>query len=186
MGENEKVSQMIEALATLMDATIDRKRRPEVLLSEEMEYVNAYLCIVSRRFGSRLEVVNDIPDEILSYEVPRLILQPIIENAIEHGVAKRRHGVVRLTGYKEGRYLYLEITNDSVLTKEMEEKIERLLDMNYDIRKESSGNVGIANVNQRLRILYGEPCGLTICMRGEAQVVSRLVILAEKEGKKNQ
>lgn len=183
MEGNEKVSQMIEALSTLMNATMDRKKRPEVPLLEEMEYVNAYLYIASRRFGSRLEVINDLPEEIMEYEVPRLILQPLIENAIEHGAGKHRHGLVRVYGYKEGKYLYIEITNDSILTKEDEEKIERLLDENYDTSKESSGNLGIANVNQRLRILYGEPCGLTVRMNEDNMVMSRLTILAEKDNK---
>lgn len=186
MAGDTKVSQMIEALSVLLDATIDRRKRPEVPLSEEMIYVKAYLYITQRRLGSRLEVINNLPDHIMQYEVPRLILQPIIENAIEHGAAKRRHGVVCLDGYREGKYLYIEITNDSVLTKETEEKIARLLEIGYDTSKESSGNMGIANVNQRLHILYGEPCGLTIKMDGPERVMARLTILIDKDSKKKQ
>lgn len=183
MAGDTKVSQMIEALSTLMDATMDRRKRPEVLLSEEMVYVKAYLYITSRRLGSRLEVINDLPEDIMQYEVPRMILQPVIENAVEHGAARRRHGTVRLFGYKKGKYLYIEITNDAVLSKEEEDKIARLLDMSYDTSKEPSGNLGIANVNQRLRILYGEPCGLTIQMDGDDKVMAKLTILVEKDNK---
>lgn len=186
MEGNQKVSQMIESLSTLLDATIDRRKRPEVLLSEEMVYVNAYLYIASRRLGSRLEVINELPENIMECEVPRLILQPVIENAIEHGAAKHKHGTVHLGGYRKGRFLYIEITNDASLTTEEEEKIARLLDPGYDTSKEPSGNLGIANVNQRLRILYGEPCGLTIKMEGENCVMARLTILAEKDNKKMQ
>lgn len=89
-----------------------------------------------------------LPDDIMQYEVPRLILQPVIENAIEHGAAKHKHGTVHLNGYKEGKYLYIEIANDSVLTEEDEGKIARLPDIGYDTSKEPSGNMGIANVNR--------------------------------------
>lgn len=180
LSGNQKVSQMIEALATLMDAGIDRKKQPEVLLSEEMIYVNAYLYIISERLGKRLTIKKELPEEIMQYKVPRLILQPVIENSIEHGVVKKGQGTVVLSGYKEGRFLYLEIVNEAVLTKEDEAKIERLLDVNYDTSKESSGSLGIANVNQRLKILYGEPCGLSMEKIDEEHVRARLTILVER------
>ena len=173
---NEKVSRMIEALGTLMDAAMDRKRRATVPLSEELIYVNAYLYINSERFGKRLTVVREIDDSILQYEVPRLILQPVIENAIEHGVRPSGRGTVVIKGYARAQYLYLEIINDGTLTEEASEKIRCLLSPDYDTSRESSGNLGIANVNQRLRILYGEPCGLTIEKMDETHVIARLTI----------
>lgn len=183
LSGNQKVSQMIEALATLMDAGIDRKKRPEVLLSEEMIYVNAYLYIISERLGKRLTVKKELPQELLQYKVPRLILQPVIENAIEHGVVKKGQGTVLITGYLAGEFLYLEISNEAELTIQDEEKIKRLLDFEYDTSKEASGNLGIANVNQRLRILYGEPCGLKMEKTGDGHVIARLTILVEQESK---
>lgn len=183
LAGQQKVSQMIESLSTLMDATIDRNRVTEVPLSEEMEYVNAYLYIASSRFGSRLEVINELPEELMEYEVPRLILQPVIENAVEHGAAKCSHGTVHISGYKRGKYLYIEIVNDAVLRREDKKKIQRLLDDEYDMDKEPMGHIGIANVNQRLRMLYGEPCGMTISMAGTGKVMARLTILAEKDNK---
>ena len=68
------------------------------------------------------------------------------------------------------------IINDGILTEESSEKISRLLSPDYDTSRESSGNLGIANVNQRLRILYGEPCGLTIEKLDESHVIARLTI----------
>lgn len=183
LSGNQKVSQMIEALATLMDAGIDRKKQPEVLLSEEMIYVNAYLYIIAERLGKRLTIKKELPDEIMQYKVPRLILQPVIENAIEHGVVKNGQGTVVLSGRKEGRFLYLEIVNEAHLTKEDEAKIERLLDVDYDTSKEASGSLGIANVNQRLKILYGEPCGLSMEKLDENHVRARLTILVGEDGK---
>ena len=86
MSGDVKASRMIEALSTVLDAALDRKGMPEVPLAEEMRYVNAYLYIVTQRFGERLKVDIDLPGELMECRVPRLILQPVIENAVEHGI----------------------------------------------------------------------------------------------------
>ncbi len=176
LGENEKVSRMIEALRTLMDGAMDRKKRAEVPLSEELMYVNAYLYINTERYGKRLTVEKEFDDSILQYKVPRLILQPVIENAIEHGVRPTGHGTVTIRGYEEGEFLYVEITNEGGMSEEDRQKIDVLLDPDYDSSRESTGNLGIANVNQRLKILYGESCGLTIEKIDDNHVMARLTI----------
>lgn len=184
LGGNEKISKMIGALSTLLDAAIDRRKRPEVTLSEELIYVRAYLYITSERLGKRLKIVQDFQEETLALMVPRLILQPIIENAVEHGVVRRGEGTVTLKSYVRERFLVLEIINDGELEEEDRKKIERLLAPDYDTSMESSGNMGIANVNQRLRILYGEECGLSIG-REKGRIVSRLLILKREKGQDN-
>ena len=184
LSGNEKVSRMIEALATLMNAGIDRKMLPEIPLSEEMIYVNSYLYITSQRLGDRLTILNEFPEEIMDCFVPRLILQPVIENAIEHGVVRNGQGTVLLYGYREGEFLYLEIMNESVLTPEDEQRIRELLDPKHDTSREPSLNLGIANVNQRLRILYGEDSGLSVVQSDPRHVTSRLTIhLKERPGR---
>lgn len=176
LAGNVKVSRMIEALSTMMDAAMDRRKRPEVCLAEEMGYVNSYLYIMKERLGKRLTVENDIPEELMDCLVPRLILQPVIENAIEHGVVPNGSGTVWMKGYREGNYLYLEISNDGGLSEEDSARILRLLNPDYNASRESSGNLGIANVNQRLRILFGAPCGLSIEEKKEGKVLARLTV----------
>lgn len=172
---NVKVSKMIEALSTMIDAAMDRRKRPEVCLAEEMGYVNSYIYIMRERLGKRLAVTIQIPEELMDCPVPRLILQPLIENAIEHGVVPNGSGEVLLQGYHDEKYLYLEVWNNGGLSLEDRERITRLLDPDYNTSKEPSGNLGIANVNQRLRILFGEPCGLTI-REEEGKVTAKLTI----------
>ncbi len=181
LSGNEKVSQMIEALSTIMDAGIDRRHEPEVMLSEEMVYVNAYFFIISERFGNRLEILKNLPDEIMKYKVPRLILQPVIENAVEHGAGRRGKRVIELNGYREGDFLYLEIVNEGQLEEHEKEKIQQLLEGNYNPQTESSGNMGIANVNQRLQLLYGEDCGLKIEQADENYICAKLTICVKEE-----
>lgn len=127
MNGDAKASKMIEALSTVLDAALDRKGMPEVRLSEEMTYVNAYLYIVSQRFGERLTVDIDLPAELMGCKVPRLILQPVIENAVEHGVGSGGQGRIALRGYRRGAFLILEIENDGGLTPADAGHIARLL-----------------------------------------------------------
>lgn len=186
MNGDIKVSEMIGALGTLLDAAMDRRKQPEVRLSEELTYVNAYLYIMRERFGKRLQVTKEIPEEILDYRVPRLILQPVIENAIEHGITPKGNGRVTLSGYVEGEYLILKVVNDGTMTAEDEARISRLLQPDYNASRESSGNLGIANVNQRLQILYGKESGLTIKKQGQDQVVALLCIKFGQKAKEIQ
>ena len=111
MSGDVKASRMIEALSTVLDAALDRKSSPQVRLAEEMTYVNAYLYIVAQRFGKRLTVDVDLPEELMDCLVPRLILQPVIENAVEHGIGASGQGRVALRGSRQGDRLVLEIQN---------------------------------------------------------------------------
>ena len=179
MSGGVKASKMIEALSTVLDAALDRKGSPQVRLAEEMTYVNAYLYIVKERYGKRLTVDVDLPDELMDCLVPRLILQPVIENAVEHGIGPSGQGRVALRGFRQGGRLVLEIENNGGLSPQDEEHIARLLSPNYDMQNEPSGNIGIANVNLRLRILYGPDCGLAITRGEDNLVIARLTIGAQ-------
>lgn len=172
---NVKISKMIEALSRVMDAALDRRKRPEVPLAEEMAYVNSYLYIMKERLGKRLTADIDIEEELMDCLVPRLILQPVIENAIEHGIVPNGSGTVRIRGYRDGKDLILDTFNDGGLTQEDRKRIARLLDLNYNTSKEPAGNLGIANVNQRLHILFGEPYGLII-REENGEVLARLTM----------
>ncbi len=178
---NTKVSDMIGALSTMLDAAMDRRKRPEVRLREEMGYVNSYLYITRERLGSRLHMEIDVPEELMDYLVPRLVLQPVVENAIEHGVVPNTSGTVTLVGRRDEKYLYLETINDGEFTEEDRKKVAWLLSPAFTPKeRESSGNLGIANVNQRLRILYGEPCGLYMEELPDGKVLAKIVIPLRK------
>lgn len=186
LSGNTKVSEMIGALSNMMDAAMDRRKRPEVTLKEEMGYVNSYLYITSQRLGKRLQVEIKIDEELLDYMVPRLVLQPVVENAIEHGVVPNGSGKIMLLGHRDENYLYLETINNGGLSKEDRKRVERLLNPSYVPTGESSVNLGIANVNQRLRILYGDPCGLKIEEYPKNSVIAKLTIpLQTREDNKN-
>jgi len=180
LSDNVKVSRMIEALSTMLDAAMDRKGRPIVHVSEEMMYVDAYLYIISERLGKRLTVQKDIDSSLLDLYVPRLVMQPIIENAVEHGIQPQQKGVIQIRIFREGNSLIFEVENDGIMTQEDENRIARLLSDDYDAANESSNNLGIRNVNQRLKIIYGDDSGLSIKMNRNGHAVARIVIAIDQ------
>lgn len=162
MSGNVKVSKMIEALSTMLDAAMARDGRKTVRLSEEMMYVDAYFYIISERLGKRLTITRDVDNSLLENNVPRLILQPIIENAVEHGITPRQQGAISLRIAREDNWIILQVFNDGELSDEDAAEISRLLSDGDITPLSSSRSIGIRNVHQRLRILYGTGSGLTI------------------------
>ena len=147
-----------------------------VPLSEELSYVDAYLLIIQQRFGSRLRVKKNIDYSILWVEVPRLIIQPIIENAVEHGMDAKNQGRVTLDIYAVGDKVHIDVTNNGKMSDEDREKISYLLGADYNDVKARTTSLGIRNVNRRLKIIYGEECGLTIGSNEEGFTVSTIIL----------
>ncbi len=176
LAENVKVCQMLEALSTMLNAAMDRKNRPVIHLSEEMMYVDAYLYIIRERLGRRLTVQREIDADVLDCYVPRLVLQPILENAVEHGITPTQKGTITIRAYQKDHWLWLEIENDGVTTYEDLMKIQALLSAEAAEENTASTSLGIRNVNQRLKILYGEKSGLTITITEKGNTLSRLGI----------
>lgn len=170
-----KVSAMLEALSTILEATMDRKHRSTIRLSEELHYVNAYLTIIGHRLGRRLSVERQIDESLLDEEVPRLVMQPILENAVEHGVGNKQHGVIIIRARREnGEWMRLEVENDSPLTPDAEARIRALLTSEDQPAGIGSTSLGIRNVHQRLRILYGEESGLYVETTKNGHTVSSM------------
>lgn len=164
-----KVSAMIEALSTMLNATLNRRNVIDITLREELEYVDAYLYIISERMGSRLTIKKEIDELLLNDMVPRLIAQPIIENAVEHGVMTTKEGYINIHVYARDEYMFIEIRNSGRMNKEDEDRINAILSGNL-INDHHATSIGINNVNRRLKLMYGETCGLTIFNEGEETV----------------
>lgn len=180
MNGNDKVSSMIEALSTMLDATMNRKQRRFVTLEEELSYVNAYFFITGKRYGDRFQVKWDVDESLLHLEVPILIIQPIVENAVEHGIANNRSGNVELHIYRKEDIIYIEVVNDGRLDQKDKEKIEFLLGNDRKQDEERHVSLGIRNVDRRLKIIYGEDCGLSIRGEGE-RTISTIKLHIRKE-----
>ena len=180
MMKNYKVSGMIESLSTMLEATMNRSGKQLISLAEEMSYVDAYLFIISQRFGEKFEVEKNIEDDLTTCEVPRLIIQPIIENAVEHGMDITTKGKVVISIFRKDDYLVIEIMDNGHMTDEEIERVEYLLSDQYEEEKTGTTRLGIRNVNERLKIMYGEKSGLTIKSNKEGFTVSIILVKCNK------
>jgi two-component system LytT family sensor kinase len=139
---NDAAVSMIVGLSEFLRRASEDSNRSQVTLLEEVEYLQRYLEIQKVRFGERLQVSVDIPAELLRAQVPNLLLQPLVENAIKHGISKRvAGGTVRVAGACQDGSLRLSVYNDGAS-----------LPANWEA---TQSGVGIANLRTRLRILHG-------------------------------
>ena len=149
-GDNGPASKMLVGLGDLLRATLKRRGRQLVTLAEELEHVGLYLDLQKARFGDRLEVEVRVAPELLRAAVPGLILQPLVENAIRHGV-ERRSGrcAVTIEASRDGSALRLEVADDGP-----------------GLGAKERDGIGLGNVRSRLEALYGEGWGLDLASPG--------------------
>ena len=177
------VRQIIPDLSLIhIYAAMDRKHRPLIHLSEEMMYVDAYLFIIRERLGKRLTVEKEISPETLDCYVPRLVLQPLLENAVEHGINPVQKGTIIIRAYREQDRLLLEIENDGVTTYDDLMKIQTLLSDEPLPEGTGSASLGIRNVHERVKIIYGQESGLSVTITEKGNTLSRMNIKFEQDG----
>ena len=177
LNGNYKVSGMIEALSTMLGETMNRKERQFHSIAEEMAYADAYLFIISQRFGAKFQCTKHIDERLLNVQVPRLIVQPIVENAVEHGMDITKQGRLEIRLYeREDGYLCIEVEDNGRLSEEDRKKIDRLLSPDVELSNEKRVSLGIRNVDQRLKMIYGSDCGLFINENAEGYTVSTILL----------
>lgn len=185
LADNQRVCSMIEALSTMLDAAISRDGRSTVTLAEELKYVDAYLYITQERLGDRLTVTRDVDPEVMGWRVLLMMLQPIVENAVEHDLS-RSGGELCLRAYPRrgagGARLCVEVEHDGAIPARDWENIRRSLEPQSGGQK-PGGSVGIRNVNQRLRLLYGEDYRFDMAELRPGRILTRLEIPGEEGGK---
>lgn len=182
MAGDERISAMIEALSTMLNAALDRDGRTQIPFSEEMGYVDAYLYIIQERLGEGFHVRKQIDPDVLDRLIPRLILQPIVENAVEHDITARRGGQLCVRAFRRNEKMVLEVEHDGVMTAEDQENIRQLL--SQPVEKDARGQVGLRNVNLRLKLIYGDAGTLTVAESVPGVILARVEFpLSADEGK---
>ncbi|MBD5504549.1 MAG: sensor histidine kinase [Lachnospiraceae bacterium] len=177
LNGNYKVSGMIEALSTMLGETMNRKEKQFHSIAEEMAYADAYLYIISQRFGAKFRCDKQIDERLMNVQVPRLIIQPIVENAVEHGMDIKTQGRIEIRLFKrQDGYLCIEVEDNGRLSAEDRKKIDRLLSSDMNPDKEKRVSLGIRNVDQRLKMIYGPDCGLFIDKNVEGYTVSTILL----------
>ena len=160
-GRTDEVSLAVQKLSRFYKLTLSRKQSISTIASEA-EHVSIYLQIQNMRYHNSISFVCDIPDELMEYQIPKLTLQPIIENSVLHGILETpsKTGTIVLTGWLEDSDIVLLISDDGVGIPP--EKLQTLLlENSYGITRASSGtNIAVYNTHRRLQILYGNEYGL--------------------------
>ncbi|AEF93378.1 putative signal transduction histidine kinase [Desulfotomaculum nigrificans CO-1-SRB] len=128
-----------------------------ITLEEELEYIHTYLVLEKARFREKLRVLRNIDKSLLQYNIPVLTVQPLVENAVRHGITpKEGQGTVQISAQLHGDEIEIAITDDGVGIPP--EIMPKILEPGFG----SGSGVGLSNVNERLKILFGEDHGLHI------------------------
>ncbi len=145
---------MIVGLSEFLRRASEDSHRPQVTLAEEVEYLQRYVNIQKVRFGDRLRINMEFAADLMDAQVPSLVLQPLVENAIKHGVAKKvAGGIVRVWASRRDGGLCLGVYNDGADLPEDEES--------------KGAGVGLANLRTRLGILHGDEADLRMNRIGD-------------------
>lgn len=163
-----EISNTVSDLSDLMEASIGRDDRL-ISIKEEFTYADKYISLQKRRFGDRIELIKNIEPEVNNIKIPRLLVQPLIENAVYHGIeCTRGKGVINLNAIKQGDNILIEvIDNGAGMEREDLEQLNERLSMDSDTYFKTLGSkknrsIGIENVNRRIKLFYGENFGLVI------------------------
>ncbi len=159
------IAVMLEKLSRFFRYCISSKGRI-VKLSEEMHNVQDYYYIQRYRFGDRIELITEIEnDEVLEYYIPKITIQPIVENSIAHGIeTSGRKGtvVIRIGATDQKVYIHIMDNGKGMSLEELERMNERLKNNQVEVRATDHKHTGIAvqNVNSRIRLCFGDEFGL--------------------------
>jgi LytS/YehU family sensor histidine kinase len=151
-GDVDRVTAMLERLGDLLRLRLDEGQGHEITLERELAWMTLYLAIERERFGDRLNVEAEVPTELHGALVPAMLLQPLVENAVRHGIASENGGLLGLRVRKDGGRLVIIVTDSGPGFAE----------------SEASEGIGLSNTRARLSQLYGDAATLEVGNGGGA------------------
>lgn len=158
MGEKENVKKVITSLANIMRMSI--KGDTFITMQEDISYIEQYIFIQKMRFQNRILFLVEVPESLYAYYIPKLTIQPLVENAILHGVANLQEtGMIGIFGKEDEHNIYISIKDNGF---GMPQKIIQELSEMEDFKESNKKHIGIFNIQKKLQILYGSDYGLTI------------------------
>lgn len=170
MGESADGNKMLSNLSSFFRLSLS-KGKEIVSISTELEHIRVYLEIQQMRHD-RMKYTIDVPEELLGYKILKLSLQPLVENAIYHGIYGLNKGIISITGRAEDDDIFFEVCdNGKGIEKERLEKLRKCLETNE--WEDMPEVYGIKNVHERLRILFGKGYGISIAGKpGEGSIIT--------------
>ena len=153
----EKAREVTIDLSNYLRYNLDNNLK-SVELIKELNQIDTYIKIEKARFGDKLNIIYDVDESLYNFQIPSLIIQPLVENSIKHGILKKRdNGFVKIIVKRIDKDIEVAIEDDGV-------GIEQAVIDNLD--KKIEENIGLKNVHQRLKLLYGEGLNITKLEQG--------------------
>ena len=172
---SESISSMVTSLSVLLNATMARQDRRLVTLREEMEVAEAYIFFIQQRFGTDLTIHREIDEKAMDGILPLLTIQPLLENAVEHGIAPAGGGTITIRCSLNDACMTIGIINTGKGTeKEDRERIEAAL-----TGKPTGKHLGLANIVNRLKLIYGEDVSIRVDTDIPGQTAVQIVLPRE-------
>jgi len=170
-NKNEEAINIIVSLSEFFRIVVS-KGKDFISIREEEMHIRSYLEIQQSRYKDILEYEIDIPDQLYDYQILKLTLQPLVENSLYHGIKMlRSRGKITVKGEKKGDDIFIHVTDNGV---GMDEDI--LSSLIKDIKtpgSEQSSSFGVANVNERIKLNYGDNYGLKVQSKsGEGTMIT--------------
>ncbi len=156
----DETKDMVHALSDLLRHSL--RKEEIVTLNEELSYIQDYIKIQKARFAEKIEFIIDVDEDLLKYKIPFMSLQPLVENAIIHGLEPRgEEGVIKIVSDEDEDRLIIKIIDNGVGIPK--EKIREIIEARErKVTETHTSGVGINNVHQRLRHYYGSKYGVEI------------------------
>lgn len=186
LNGQDTIASICTSLGRLMRVAINR-RKSTVTLREELSYVSDYLEVQKFMMEDRLEVFFDVEPQAEECQVPSLLLQPLVENAVIHGVENLSEGAVifvssdLIAGPKGEAAVVIQIADNGAGMDE--ETLKRYCDFSVSAEEDSSSHFGLVSVEKRIEILYGQEYGITVSSQvGKGTVVKVVLPAIDRNG----
>ncbi len=170
-GRTEDVITTVTALARFFRISVSRGKTI-ISVEDEIAHIASYLIIQKIRYGDRFTYRLDCNPEVYTYSTMKLLLQPLVENAIEHGLHDDPEEI-SIRGYKEGEFLLFEVTNTGYGIAD-----KQIADIYKTMHNAEPGGVGMRNVYRRIKLYYGDEADLTIFSTPDSHTTVTLKIPA--------
>jgi sensor histidine kinase YesM len=159
-----QAQRMLERFIDYLRASLAASRSEEATLGSEAALIAAYLDVLAVRMGERLRYRIEVPDELRQYRIAPMLLQPVVENAIAHGLEpKVEGGEIVVSAHVEGEQVYVRISDTGV-------------GLNEAAPRKPGGGVGLSNLRERLRSLYGSAAKVELLENKPSGMTVRLVL----------
>ncbi|KHF35424.1 putative sensor-like histidine kinase [Paenibacillus sp. P1XP2] len=160
LNRTNDVDKAVTSLVQLLEVSMGRNG-VFIQLGEELDLLQKYMVIQGYRYDNAITLLMDCPDELKQIPIPRMLLQPIVENAVFHGIApKDEPGTIQIRARQEGEEIIISIADDGVGMSE--ERLAQIFAEEGPHHNRGMTNIGLRHVHQTIRLYYGNEYGVSV------------------------